>query len=261
MAQVTRRAASPRPTCSAACSPAATAGPGRRAVVRALVPRRHRPHRATPVPGRRGGHRQLRDAGIRVCVVTGLSRRLLSLVLDTLGWWRPGRPGPVPRGRAPGLPVAGPGPVRHAAARREDVREAAFAGSTDSGILSGRRAGAGIVAGVLTGGHTRDRLRPPEPPTSSPSIAELPALLAGAEPDAAGAGARRAAAARGGRRPPGVPAGAPRRKLTRLAAAARRAPHHGVLRAGTLRRRAPRGYSSAGRAPALQAGGQGFESP
>ena len=41
----------------------------------------------------------------------------------------------------------------------EDVRETAFAHGTASGVLCGRRSGAGIVAGVLTGGHTRDRLR------------------------------------------------------------------------------------------------------
>ena len=56
-----------------------------------------------------------------------------------------------------------------------DVRETAYAGSTDSGILCGKRAGARIVAGVLTGGHTRDRLHRAGATHLLGSIAELPA--------------------------------------------------------------------------------------
>jgi phosphoglycolate phosphatase-like HAD superfamily hydrolase len=65
----------------------------------------------------------------------------------------------------------------------EDVREAAYAGSTASGIRCGRRAGARIVAGVLTGGHTRERLRAAGATHFITDISEFPGLLAGAAPE------------------------------------------------------------------------------
>jgi hypothetical protein len=61
----------------------------------------------------------------------------------------------------------------------EDVRDAAYAGSTGSGIRCARRAGAAIVAGVLTGGHTRERLRAAGATHFITGIAEFPGLLAG----------------------------------------------------------------------------------
>ena len=59
----------------------------------------------------------------------------------------------------------------------EDVRAAAFAGSTASEIQCGKRAGAGVVAGVLTGGHTGDRLRIAGATHLIDGIAQLPGLL------------------------------------------------------------------------------------
>jgi hypothetical protein len=66
----------------------------------------------------------------------------------------------------------------------EDVRAAAYAGSTASGVECARRAGAGIIAGVLAGGHTRDRLRSAGATHFISGMAELPALLAGEGPEA-----------------------------------------------------------------------------
>src|SRR5215470_14570797 len=39
-----------------------------------------------PAPGAADAISELREAGVRVCVITGLSRRLLGIVLDTLDW-------------------------------------------------------------------------------------------------------------------------------------------------------------------------------
>jgi hypothetical protein len=111
-------------------------------------------------------------------MITGLSRRLLGIVLDTLGWWPlvdlALSPEDVPRGC--------PWPDQMLAAMLrlgvEDVRESAYAGSTASGIRCGKRAGARIVAGVLTGGHTRDRLRNAGATHFITGISEFPALLA-----------------------------------------------------------------------------------
>ena len=59
-----------------------------------------------------------------------------------------------------------------------DVQDTAYAGGTESGVLCGRWAGARIVAGVLTGGHTRDRLHRAGATHLLGSIAELPHVLA-----------------------------------------------------------------------------------
>jgi phosphonatase-like hydrolase len=138
--------------------------------------------RLSPVPGAAEAMAELRASGVRICVITGLSRRLLRVVLDTLDWWRridlALSPDDVPRGY--------PWPDMMLAAMLQlgvqDVGEAAYAGSTASGVLCGKRAGAGIVAGVLAGGHTRDRLRSAGATHLIGEIAELPALLAGAGP-------------------------------------------------------------------------------
>jgi hypothetical protein len=60
-----------------------------------------------------------------------------------------------------------------------DVRETAYAGGTESGVLCGKRSGASIVAGVLTGGHTRDRLQRAGATHLLGSIGELPGVLPG----------------------------------------------------------------------------------
>jgi phosphonatase-like hydrolase len=146
-------------------------------------------HGLLPVPGAKETIEGLRESGIRICMITGLSRRLLGIVLDTLGWWRhidlALSPEDVPRGC--------PWPDQMLAAMLrlgvEDVQEAAYAGSTTSGIRCGKRAGARIVAGVLTGGHTRDRLREAGATHFITRISEFPALLAGAGTDAPGAAA------------------------------------------------------------------------
>ena len=155
-------------------------------------------HGLLPVPGARETLDGLRESGIRICMITGLSRRLLGIVLDTLGWWRHVdlalSPEDVPRGC--------PWPDQMLAAMLrlgvEDVQEAAYAGSTTSGIRCGKRAGARIIAGVLTGGHTRDRLREAGATDFITRITDFPALLGGAATDAPAAGAPQARTAESG---------------------------------------------------------------
>jgi phosphonatase-like hydrolase len=127
----------------------------------------------TPVPGAAAALAKLTDAGIRVCLITGFSRRVLTLVLDTLGWVDRVDlalcPEDVPRGSP------WPDPVLSAMLKLgvSDVREAAVAHDTESGLLSGRRAGAGVAAGVLTGPHSADRLRRAGATHLIPSVAQL----------------------------------------------------------------------------------------
>jgi phosphoglycolate phosphatase len=132
---------------------------------------------ATPMPGAVEATDKLIGAGIRICVISDFSRRVLTLVLDTLGWWDRVdlalSPDDVPRG------CPWPDPVLSAMLRLgvTDVREAAVAHDTESGVLSGLRAGAGTVAGVLSGAHSRDRLRRAGATHLIASIADLPAVL------------------------------------------------------------------------------------
>jgi phosphoglycolate phosphatase len=131
-----------------------------------------------PMPGASEALLQIRESGIRVCFITGLSRGLLGLVLDTLGWWRQVDLVLCPEDAPRGYPW--PDPMLCAMLRLgvTDVRETAYAGGTESGILCGRRAGAEIVAGILTGGHTRDRLQRAGATHLLGSFAELPGVLA-----------------------------------------------------------------------------------
>jgi phosphonatase-like hydrolase len=131
-----------------------------------------------PMPGAAEALQQIRGSGVRVCFITGLSRGLVGLVLDTLGWGRQVDLVLCPEDAPRGYPW--PDPMLCAMLRLgvTDVRETAYAGGTESGILCGRRAGAQIVAGILTGGHTRDRLQRAGATHLLGSFAELPGVLA-----------------------------------------------------------------------------------
>ncbi len=139
------------------------------------------------VPGAEEAISGLREAGLRVCVITSLSRRLLGQALDTLGWWRQFDlalcPEDVPRG------CPWPDLMLTAMLRLgvRDVREAALADSTESGVLCGVRAGAGVVAGTVSGAHTGERLRGAGATHILDSIAGLPAVLAVHPEDSTGA--------------------------------------------------------------------------
>ena len=115
---------------------------------------------AEPLPGVPEFFGRLREQGIKIALSTGFSRGTADALLDHLGW-RPlidlslapqdvggrGRPHPdmvlaaAERLSTPADPIA-PGAV-------------AVAGDTVGDVKSGLAAGAGIVAGVLTGAHGR----------------------------------------------------------------------------------------------------------
>ena len=132
---------------------------------------------ATPIAGAAEAIEKLKAAGIRVCVITSFSRRVLNVVLDALSWWD----------RidlalsAEDVPRGAPWPDLILAAMLRlgvtDVRETAVVHDTACGILCGRRSGAGLVAGVLTGAHSADRLRRAGATHLLSSIAQLPELL------------------------------------------------------------------------------------
>jgi phosphoglycolate phosphatase len=131
-----------------------------------------------PLPGAVEVLDQLRAAGKQICVLSSLPRRVLDLVLDAAGL----RPqvdlilaaDDSPRGfPAPDLVLTAM--LRAGVGAVQDV---AVVHGTGAGVEAGRRSGAGVVAGVLTGPHPPARLRAAGATSILPSIADLPALLA-----------------------------------------------------------------------------------
>ncbi|MGH3155383.1 MAG: HAD family hydrolase [Streptosporangiaceae bacterium] len=135
-------------------------------------------HGLTVQPGANETLDKLTGSGIKTCIITSLSRDMLTLVLGTVGWRGRSDLALSPDDVARGFPL--PDLVLSALMRLEAgaVREVAVAFGSQNGIMAGRRAGAGIVAGVLTGPHTANRLRQAGATHLIESIAELPDLVA-----------------------------------------------------------------------------------
>ena len=126
------------------------------------------------IPGALGVLRDLRSAGVKVCLTTGFAPTTRDALLDALGWRAEIdlalSPADVGRGRpAPDL-------VLGAMARLgvEDPRAVAVAGDTVSDLEAGHAAGAGAVIGVLSGAHDEATLA-----TASPTavIADVTSLI------------------------------------------------------------------------------------
>jgi len=133
--------------------------------------------RVQPLPGAERVLTALRAGGIRVCLATGFSPSTRDAVLDALGWGAlidlALSPADAGRGRPwPDLPLTALLRLGGGA-----VRELAVAGDTASDVESGLRAGAGLVAGVLTGSGRRVELEQAGAPHVLDSIADLLPLL------------------------------------------------------------------------------------
>lgn len=112
-----------------------------------------------PIPGVEALFHDLRSRGTRICLTTGFSTSTRSMLLEQLGW-----ADLIDLALSPGEGIRGrphPDLVLTAAVRlgADDVRDVAVAGDTASDLLAGTRAGASIVAGVLTGAHDRAALQ------------------------------------------------------------------------------------------------------
>jgi phosphonatase-like hydrolase len=172
----------------------ATMGQSKIEVFRALLHDEHRAQAAThafeasiaelvrgggvrPIPGAEETFAALRAEGVAVCLTTGFSADTQQLIVATLGWIDRVdlvlAPGPGVRGRPH------PDLVLSAVLRLgiDDVRSVAVAGDTANDLLAGTRAGAGIVAGVLTGAHGRRELEAAPHTHVLASVADLPDLL------------------------------------------------------------------------------------
>jgi phosphoglycolate phosphatase len=119
---------------------------------------------------------RLREAGVRVCLATGFSPVTRDAIIDQLGWGSladlvlsPADAGCWGRGRPwPDLPLTALLRLRGGA-----VSELAVAGDTASDVESGLRAGAAVVAGVLTGAGSRADLEHAGAPLILETIADL----------------------------------------------------------------------------------------
>ena len=134
------------------------------------------------VPGAELALDKLRGSGVRVCLISGFSKKVFASVLDALGWWDKidlaVSPDETPRG-APAPDLVLTAMLRLGV---DDVRETAVAMSTEAGVKAGRRAGAGVGAGVLTGTVPDGRLRRAGASHILGSVADLPDLLTATGP-------------------------------------------------------------------------------
>jgi len=130
-----------------------------------------------PIPGAYEAIQSLRSHGIKVCLTTGFSPTTRNALIDSLGWRHEVdlalSPGDCGRGR----PF--PDMILHAVVALEvdDVADVAVVGDTASDVISGLRAGASMVIGVLTGAHGRAELEAASPTHILASVAELPDLV------------------------------------------------------------------------------------
>ncbi|MCF3135749.1 HAD family hydrolase [Streptomyces olivochromogenes] len=134
-----------------------------------------------PIPGARGAIEELAAGGRTVVLTTGFARVTQDAILDALGW-RDLVPLTLCPADAGGRGRPFPDMVLEAFLQTQaadDVRQVAVVGDTSYDVLTGVRAGAGLVAGVRTGAHGDTEFRAAGATHVLDSVADLPALLNG----------------------------------------------------------------------------------
>lgn len=131
----------------------------------------------TEIPGATQAITELKAAGAAVCLMSGFAEPVAAALLTHVGWQ-----GAVDGVLTPGAAGRGrpyPDLILSAAVRThvDDVRRIAVCGDTTNDLLAASRAGAGAVAGVLTGAHDRARLKAAPHTDLLKSIRDLPAAL------------------------------------------------------------------------------------
>jgi phosphoglycolate phosphatase len=131
---------------------------------------------ALPLPGANEALAKLTAAGLKVCLLSSLSRPALSLIMERLDWWQRTdlilcaddvtRAFPWPDLILTALLRLGAG----------DVRDVAVVTASESGVLAAR-AGAGLVVGVLSDVDGANRLGRAGATHLLTDIGELPDLL------------------------------------------------------------------------------------
>ena len=129
------------------------------------------------LPGAADAIDRLRSGGVKVALTTGFSPHTRQLLLEVLGWEQLADLALSPADAGRGRPY--PDMILTALLRLgvDSVQAVAVAGDTEVDMASGRRAGASVVAGVLTGADDRERLLRGGATHVLDSVADLPALL------------------------------------------------------------------------------------
>ncbi|MEV7122624.1 phosphonatase-like hydrolase [Kitasatospora griseola] len=135
--------------------------------------------RCEALPGAAEAIAELRGQGRKVVLTTGFSRTTQDSILAALGWQDVADLTLCPADAGRGRPYPDMVLTALLRTRTDSVRQIAVAGDTGYDMLTGTRAGASVVAGVLTGAHDEARLRADGATHVLGSIAELPAVLLG----------------------------------------------------------------------------------
>ena len=130
------------------------------------------------LPGAAEAIVELRAQGRKVVLTTGFSRATQDQILKALNWQQIADLSLCPADAGRGRPYPDLALTALLRTGTDAVRQMAVAGDTGYDMLTGVRAGAAVVAGVLTGAHDAERLRADGATHVLASIAELPALLA-----------------------------------------------------------------------------------
>ena len=131
----------------------------------------------SPISGAGQAINSLREAGLKVVLTTGFSPVTRDRLITSLGWENLVDDALSPADAGRGRPA--PDMILTAMLRFgiDDVREIAVAGDTISDLLAGTRSGASVVAGVLTGAHSREDLLTAPHTHILDSITDLPGVL------------------------------------------------------------------------------------
>jgi phosphonatase-like hydrolase len=130
-----------------------------------------------PLPGTNDALAKLTAAGVKVCLMSCLSRSALRLIVDHLGWWQRADLMLCAEDAARGFPW--PDLVLTAIMRLgiADVRDVAVVTATESGVICARRAGARLIVGVLSEVHDASKLRRAGATHLVADMSELPGLV------------------------------------------------------------------------------------
>jgi phosphoglycolate phosphatase len=130
-----------------------------------------------PIPGAIEAVKALRAAGIKVALTTGFARATQEAIMDALGWWGQVDLVLSPADAGRGRPFPDFMLVSALKLGVEDVRRMLVVGDTPLDLIAGRRAGAGLLVGVLTGAGDRAALQAAGADEVIGSIGELPRLV------------------------------------------------------------------------------------
>ncbi len=131
----------------------------------------------TEVPGATDTLWQLHDDGVAICLTTGFTSEVQMAIIERLGWSSLVDLALAPSDETRGRPYPDLVLTAMLRLRTDDVHEVAVIGDTANDLLTGHRAGAGVVAGVLTGSHSRAELEAVPHTHIIGSVRELPSIL------------------------------------------------------------------------------------